>query len=180
MSRRKKNGILKKTITWMVGIFIISFLIILGLKSSTVQSRIHSFFGDNRSAQKSEYQRQRKLAQQKYGSATDTEKKTVSSSSSKHAGSKTTTSSVDNSVAGSTKDSKRSSDSYYSSTSSSNGSTSSYRRVVVESGDTLSSLASRYGTTTSAIIRANDLSSNSISAGTTLKIPSSSTSSSSR
>ncbi|WP_281164371.1 LysM peptidoglycan-binding domain-containing protein [Liquorilactobacillus sicerae] len=175
MSRRKKNGILKKTITWIVGIFVISFIVIWGLKSRTFQSRINSFFGDNQSAQKSEYQRQRKLAHQKYGSATNAKKK--STSSSKVTDKKTTTSSADKDVASSKEYSgKTSSGSYYSSTSSST----TYRSIVVESGDTLSSIASRYGTTTSAIIRANGLSGNSISAGTTLKIPSSSTSSNSR
>ena len=181
---KNSQGILKRIFKWLLLIVLILAGAYLGLRNETVKSRIQSFTGQNQAAQKVEYQKQRRLAEKKYGSSKTSRKKEAStkSSSSKKA---TQTKSKNSSSTERTKEtttkkvtaegqsSSKSSSSISSSTSQSSSVTA-YRSYVVESGDTLSRIASEYQTTTAAIMKANDLADNSIQSGETLKIPKSS------
>ncbi|MCI1700429.1 LysM peptidoglycan-binding domain-containing protein [Liquorilactobacillus nagelii] len=154
MSRRSKHQVNKKV--WLGILLVVILLIVgfIGFRSRVVNARIQSFFGDNQTAQKIEYQKQRQTAQKKYGK--------VSQSSNSSSTKKT-----QKSYSSTNRTEKHSSSSAVTS-SSKNGS---YRYYVVKSGDTLSSIAANYGTTATAIMNLNDLTTGTISTGTTLKLP---------
>lgn len=67
MSRRSKHQVNKKV--WLGILLVVILLIVgfIGFRSRVVNARIQSFFGDNQTAQKIEYQKQRQTAQKKYG-----------------------------------------------------------------------------------------------------------------
>lgn len=159
MSPRSSHKVNKKVSFWVLLIIVILILGIIGFRSRTVNARVQSFFGDNRTAQKAEYQRQKKAAHAKYKKK-NSQNEQAGSTTKKTANKKESTSSSSTTTS-STSKSKFKTDSK----------SGSYRYYVVKSGDTLSSIAANYGTTTTAIMNLNDLTTGTISSGTTLKLP---------
>ncbi|EJE97420.1 LysM peptidoglycan-binding domain-containing protein [Liquorilactobacillus mali] len=173
MARRRSHTKTNKKVLWsLVTIIIVVVICVLGSTSEFVRNKLTSVFSDNVKSQKVEYKKQQSIAQEKYGKTSETtsESKQQSSTAGDSASNKS------NSSESSKKSSVTASSEETDSTASTASST--YKRYVVESGDTLSSIASRYGTTVTRLMSINDLSTGTISAGTTLRIPASTASSS--
>ena len=102
-------------------------------------------FANSPSTQRQEYEHQKALARQKYGTA----KKETSQASSSQSQAKETSSNVNSSIQSIT-----------------------YTSYIVKAGDTLSAIANQYNTTIATILELNNLTSNSISVGQALKVPS--------
>lgn len=147
---KRKNTF--KIIRAAVIVLVIAVICILGFKSDFVQGRLASSFGNNAEIQKREYNKQREIAKKKYGEYKEPkgDSKKVSSSS---AASSSSASSVSSSSS-STKKNKGE-----------------YTTYTVKSGDYLSTIASKYGTTTQELMDLNDLTSGTINPGQELKVP---------
>lgn len=147
---KRKNTF--KIIRAAVIVLVIAVIYILGFKSDFVQGRLASSFGNNAEIQKCEYNKQREIAKKKYGEYKEPkgDSKKVSSSS---AASSSSASSVSSSSS-STKKNKGE-----------------YTTYTVKSGDYLSTIASKYGTTTQELMDLNDLTSGTINPGQELKVP---------
>lgn len=147
---KRKNTI--KIIRVAVIVLVIAVVCILGFKSDFVQGRLASSFGNNAEIQKREYNKQREIAKNKYGEYKEPkgDSKNVSSSS----------------VASSS-----SASSVSSSSSSTKKNKGEYTTYTVKSGDYLSTIASKYGTTAQELMELNDLTSGTINPGQELKVP---------
>lgn len=147
---KRKNTF--KIIRAAVIVLVIAVIYILEFKSDFVQGRLASSFGNNAEIQKREYNKQREIAKKKYGEYKEPkgDSKKVSSSS---AASSSSASSVSSSSS-STKKNKGE-----------------YTTYTVKSGDYLSTIASKYGTTTQELMDLNDLTSGTINPGQELKVP---------
>ena len=151
---KRKNTF--KIIRAVVIVLVIAVICILGFKSDFVQGRLASSFGNNAEIQKREYNKQREIAKKKYGEYKEPKgdsKKTSSVVSSSSAASSSSESSVSSSSS-STKKNKGE-----------------YTTYTVKSGDYLSTIASKYGTTTQELMDLNDLTSGTINPGQELKVP---------
>lgn len=144
-------------------VLVIAVIGVIGFKSDFVQGRLASSFGNNAAMQKSEYDRQRAIARKKYGEYKEPNDDEDSSSSS--------SSSVSSSSSSSSVKSSSSSASSLRSSSSSGKEKGSYTTYTVKSGDYLSVIASKYGTTAQELMDLNDLTSGAINPGQVLKVP---------
>ena len=158
---KRKNTF--KIIRAAVIVLVLAVICILGFKSDFVQGRLASSFGNNAEIQKREYNKQREIAKKKYGEYKEPkgDSKKVSSSLKK-------TSSV---VSSSSVASSSSESSVSSSSSSTKKNKGEYTTYTVKSGDYLSTIASKYGTTTQELMDLNDLASGTINPGQELKVP---------
>lgn len=158
---KRKNTF--KIIRAVVIVLVIAVICILGFKSDFVQGRLASSFGNNAEIQKREYNKQREIAKKKYGEYKEPkgDSKKVSSSLKK-------TSSVVSSSSAAPSSSESSVSSSSSSTKKNKGE---YTTYTVKSGDYLSTIASKYGTTTQELMDLNDLTSGTINPGQELKVP---------
>ncbi|SEM70317.1 LysM repeat-containing protein [Ligilactobacillus sp. WC1T17] len=159
----KKNVIKLLSIT--LAVVVLALVLILFFKSDFGQDKIALAMGDNAAIQKSEYKKQQSIAREKYGVYHEAS----SSSKTKKASSKSASSS-------SKLSSSSSASSSASASSSSAQSQSDYSTYTVKSGDYLSTIASKYHTTTSTLMDLNDLDSATISEGQVLKVPATSAS----
>ncbi|WP_304652283.1 LysM peptidoglycan-binding domain-containing protein [uncultured Ligilactobacillus sp.] len=133
-------------------VLVVLLVCIIAWKNETIHSRLVSAFGDNESLQKAEYDKQRALAAKKYGSSTKEEKK-ASSKPDK----------VSVKVGSSQSSTVKASESERLS--------SNYGTYTVQSGDYLSTIATKYNTTVQELMELNDLESSRVAAGETLKVP---------
>ncbi|KRL05993.1 hypothetical protein FD46_GL000325 [Liquorilactobacillus oeni DSM 19972] len=123
-----------------------------------VRARIQNSFGNTAKVQKAEYKKQQSIAQRKYGVESVA---AVSQSTNKAADKQ---SSAKTSTVSSSNVSKKSSSGQ-----------NNYQTYVVQVGDTLSAIAAKYQTTTTKLMDLNNLESGTISSGTALKVPVTST-----
>lgn len=138
-----------------VAVLVVLLVCVIAWKNETVHSRLVSAFGDNEKLQKAEYDKQRALAAKKYGSSTKEEAK----ASSKADKASVKTDSSQSSTVKKASESERSS------------SDSNYGTYTVQSGDYLSTIATKYNTTVQELMELNDLESSRVAAGETLKVP---------
>jgi len=136
-------------------VLVVLLVCVIAWKNETVHSRLVSAFGDNEKLQKAEYDKQRALAAKKYGSSTKEEAK----ASSKADKASVKTDSSQSSIVKKASESERSS------------SDSNYGTYTVQSGDYLSTIATKYNTTVQELMELNDLESSRVAAGETLKVP---------
>lgn len=131
----------------LLGVFCVGLLSALAWQNETIKSRVINTFGDSAKYQKEEYEKQKALAAKKYGpvkQSSQTSKKEAVSSQKK-------------SSASSLKESKEETE---------------YVTYTVRSGDSLTEIATRYGTSVQELIKINDLSDTGrVAAGEVLKIP---------
>lgn len=151
---KRKNTF--KIIRAVVIVLVIAVICILGFKSDFVQGRLASSFGNNAEIQKREYNKQREIAKKKYGEYKEPkgDSKKVSSSLKKTSSVVSSSSAASSSSSSSTKKNKGE-----------------YTTYTVKSGDYLSTIASKYGTTTQELMDLNDLTSGTINPGQELKVP---------
>lgn len=151
---KRKNTF--KIIRAAVIVLVIAVICILGFKSDFVQGRLASSFGNNAEIQKREYNKQREIAKKKYGEYKEPkdDSKKVSSSLKKTSSVVSSSSAASSSSSSSTKKNKGE-----------------YTTYTVKSGDYLSTIASKYGTTTQELMDLNDLTSGTINPGQELKVP---------
>lgn len=151
---KRKNTF--KIIRAVVIVLVIAVICILGFKSDFVQGRLASSFGNNAEIQKREYNKQREIAKKKYGEYKEPkgDSKKVSSSLKKTSSVVSSSSVASSSSSSSTKKNKGE-----------------YTTYTVKSGDYLSTIASKYGTTTQELMDLNDLTSGTINPGQELKVP---------
>lgn len=147
---KRKNTF--KIIRAAVIVLVIAVICILGFKSDFVQGRLASSFGNNAEIQKREYNKQREIAKRKYG-----EYKEPKGDSKKVSSSSVASSSSESSVSSSSSSTKKNKGEY--------------TTYTVKSGDYLSTIASKYGTTTQELMDLNDLTSGTINPGQELKVP---------
>lgn len=147
---KRKNTF--KIIRAVVIVLVIAVICILGFKSDFVQGRLASSFGNNAEIQKREYNKQREIAKKKYG-----EYKEPKGDSKKVSSSSAASSSSESSVSSSSSSTKKNKGEY--------------TTYTVKSGDYLSTIASKYGTTTQELMDLNDLTSGTINPGQELKVP---------
>lgn len=147
---KRKNTF--KIIRAAVIVLVIAVICILGFKSDFVQGRLASSFGNNAEIQKREYNKQREIAKKKYG-----EYKEPKGDSKKVSSSSVASSSSESSVSSSSSSTKKNKGEY--------------TTYTVKSGDYLSTIASKYGTTTQELMDLNDLASGTINPGQELKVP---------
>lgn len=156
MANRAKNHHKRKNtfkiIRAAVIVLVIAVICILGFKSDFVQGRLASSFGNNAEIQKREYNKQREIAKRKYG-----EYKEPKGDSKKVSSSSVASSSSESSVSRSSSSTKENKGEY--------------TTYTVKSGDYLSTIASKYGTTTQELMDLNDLTSGTINPGQELKVP---------
>lgn len=134
-------------------VLVVLLVCVIAWRNETIHSRLVSAFGDNEKLQKAEYDKQRALAAKKYGSSSNEE--TKASSEVKQAPVKADTERA--STAKKASESERSS--------------SNYGTYTVQSGDYLSTIATKYHTTVQELMELNDLESSQVAAGETLKVP---------
>lgn len=134
-------------------VLVVLLVCIIAWNNETIHSRLVSAFGDNESLQKAEYDKQRALAAKKYGSSAKEEPK--ASSETDKASNK-----VDSSQSSTAKKASES-----------ERSNSNYGTYTVQSGDYLSTIATKYNTTVQELMELNDLESSRVAAGETLKVP---------
>lgn len=147
---KRKNTF--KIIRAAVIVLVIAVICILGFKRDFVQGRLASSFGNNAEIQKREYNKQREIAKRKYG-----EYKEPKGDSKKVSSSSVASSSSESSVSSSSSSTKKNKGEY--------------TTYTVKSGDYLSTIASKYGTTTQELMDLNDLTSGTINPGQELKVP---------
>ncbi|MFT8557207.1 LysM peptidoglycan-binding domain-containing protein [Liquorilactobacillus hordei] len=169
MARKRSHTKTNKKVLWgAITVIIVVVICVLGSTNVFVRNKLTSVFSDNVKSQKVEYKKQQSIAQKKYGTMT----KVDSESNEETSASSTTSSSESNKKKSSTTSSSTET------SSSSATSSSTYKSYVVESGDTLSSIANKYGTTVARLMTLNNLRTGTISTGTTLRVPTSTISSS--
>lgn len=159
MARKKSHGISKKLVVNITALFFIIIICYVGGTNSFIQNKVASIFDNTANSQKLEYQKQQRIAQKKYGKSDGSQKKLIESSSAETIAS-TESSSTSTKKISETKAS-------LTSTSSSIA----YKSYVVESGDTLSSIANKFNTTVTKIMNVNNLSTGTINARSTLRVP---------
>ncbi|MCR5748586.1 MAG: LysM peptidoglycan-binding domain-containing protein [Lactobacillus sp.] len=156
MANRAKNHHKRKNtfkiIRAAVIVLVIAVICILGFKSDFVQGRLASSFGNNAEIQKREYNKQREIAKKKYG-----EYKEPKGDSEKVSSSSVASSSSESSVSRSSSSTKKNKGEY--------------TTYTVKSGDYLSTIASKYRTTTQELMDLNNLTSGTINPGQELKVP---------
>ncbi|MCP9329731.1 LysM peptidoglycan-binding domain-containing protein [Liquorilactobacillus satsumensis] len=159
MTRKRSQ---KKNLKWLWGVVLAVVVVavaFLGLRSNVVRAHLQNSFGDTAQHQKSEYKKQQSLARKKYGTQqTATSASTSSSAQNKQVSKAKTVTTASSSSAKQASTQK-----------------SQYQYYVVHAGDTLSAIATKYQTTTSELMQLNSLEDGTISSGTTLKVPTTST-----
>lgn len=172
MARKRSHTKTNKKVLWgAITVIIVVVICVLGSTNVFVRNKLTSVFSDNVKSQKVEYKKQQSIAQKKYGTTT----KDDSESNKETSASSTTSSTTSSSESNKKKSSTTSSSTETSSSSATSSST--YKSYVVESGDTLSSIANKYGTTVARLMTLNNLRTGTISTGTTLRVPTSTISS---
>lgn len=145
--KHKQNKGLKVGRQLLLGLICVVLLSVFAWQNETIKSRMINIFGDNAKYQKEAYEKQKALAAKKYGPT-----KQSSQTSKKEA----TTSQKESSVS-SLKKSKKATK---------------YVTYTVRSGDSLTEIATRYGTSVQELIKINDLpATGRVVAGEILKIP---------
>ncbi len=144
---------------WTGVVAIIAVVVVIwAWKDPIVQNRIQASFGNNAVYQKKEYDKQKALAREKYGTkavAADTKKKPQKGA-------------ADNKKTASGQASVSSTSSSHENGSSS---TTKYTYYTVKSGDFLSTIAAQHNTTVEELVSLNHLDNNAISAGAQIKVP---------
>lgn len=145
--KHKQNKGLKVGLQILIGVVCVVLLSILAWHNETIKSRMISTFGNTAKYQKEEYEKQKEIAAKKYGSS----KAMVQVQ-------KNTTSSKQEKYSESSKESSKTADRYIT--------------YTVRSGDSLTVIANRYGTSVQELIKINDLpETGRVATGEELKIP---------
>ncbi|WP_025087547.1 LysM peptidoglycan-binding domain-containing protein [Ligilactobacillus apodemi] len=161
-SKRKLTKLQARFLKIGLAVIAILLLCIVAVRNERVQGRLISSFGDNQKLQKQEYERQKAIATSKYGSTSTTASSSTKESEKAAESDDSTTkapSSQENSAKSSSSTKKKATDS------------GNYTTYTVRSGDYLSTIAAKYNTTVQELMELNDLSSSSVNAGEVLKVP---------